>query len=581
MNLISLCRQNLRHLAPIRGRVALAALLSALSPLLGVFTLELVSRLTDTVFVQRRLADLQGFLLAYGLIMTVRMVRDYVSARNEVFVTESIARTVRRNVFSHLIRLSPGSLKEMRVGDMLTHLSSDAERIEQIIYSLPLSIVMSVASATIYATFLIALSWKLTLCALVIGPVLGLISAKASAKTRRLSRLARRRRGSMTSFAEERLNNVSHVQTFAMEAQESDRYDRLGAKAMRTELLTVARGALIGLQSEMVQTIGGMAVIGLGAMEVGAGRMSVGALIAFLGSVGSLYSPVKSLAKAWGRAQRASVSAERIAGLLATQSEVTEPAAPTELPQGGLGLQFDDVSFGYDEAATQLQRVSFEVRPGEILAVVGSNGAGKSTLVKLGSRLYDPGSGAIRLGGVDLRDLSLTDARSAITVMTQEPVLFRGSVRENLRFGSPEAPMAAVRRAGALAHVEGFLVDLAGGYHGKVRSRGSNFSGGQRQRLALARAILRDSRILILDEANAALDSETDALVQREINTISKSRAVILVSHRLSSVMRADRVIVLDQGRIVESGTPGALLATGARFNSLFEGEIQDFRSAA
>lgn len=581
MNLLTLFKRNLVHLKPIRGRLTLAVLLSAISPLLGVATLGLVSRLTDVVFVQRRLGDLQIFLIGYGLIMAVRTARDYLSARNDAYITENITRSVRGRLFDHLIRLSPGSLKDMRVGDMLTHLSSDAERIEQIVYSLPLSVVMNAMSAVIYAGFLLALSWKLTLCALVVGPVLGLVSAAAAPKSRRLSRLARRRRGALTSFAEERLNNISHVQTFAMEGHEAARFETIAAKAMRTELTTVARSAWIGLQSELAQTIGGLLVIGLGAAEIGSGRMSVGALIAFLGSVTSLYSPVKSLAKAWGRAQRASVSAERIEDLLSIESRVRTPPQPLAVPTGRIGLEFDDVSFGYDAEHTQLDGVSFEVKPGEILAVVGSNGAGKSTLVRLAARLHDPVQGSIRLGGVDLRNLDPTAVRSAVTVMTQEPVLFRGSVRENLRFGSPHASMRAVRRAGLLAHVDSFINAQPGGYHGQVLSRGGNFSGGQRQRLALARAILRDSPVLILDEANAALDSETDCLIQNELNTISKSRAVILVSHRLSSVMRADRVIVLDQGRIVETGTPGELLAGGHRFQTLFDGEIQDFRRAA
>lgn len=581
MNLLSLFRRNLVHLRPVRGQLALAVLLSAVGPLLGVATLQLVSRLTDTVFVQRRLGDLQMFLVVYGLVMAVRAVRDYLSARNDSFITETIARNVRRQVFDHLIRLSPGSLKDMRVGDMLTHLSSDAERIEQVIYSLPLSVVMSVLSAVIYACFLLALSWKLTLCALLIGPVLGLISARTAAKSRRLSRIARRRRGALTSFAEERLNNIAHVQTFAMEGAEVEKFDRLAAKGMRTELLSVARNGRNGLMSEGVQTIGALLVIGLGGSEIAAGHMSVGALIAFLGSVSSLYSPVKSLAKAWGRAQRASVAAERISSVLDIESEVAAPEAPETLPEGRFGIAFENVSFGYEAGKTQLDGVSFEVQPGEIVAVVGSNGAGKSTLVRLASRLFDPAQGSIRIGGVDLRNLRPADVRAAVTVMTQEPVLFRGSVRENLRYGSPGAPMAALQRAGVLAHIEGFLSGLAGGYHGKVRSRGANFSGGQRQRLALARAILRGSQVLILDEANAALDSETDGLIQNELSTLSQSRAVILVSHRLSSVMRADRVIVLDQGKIVETGKPRDLLSRGQRFRALFDGEIQDFPWAA
>lgn len=581
MNLLSLFKRNARHLGPLRGRLVLAVLLSATAPLLGVATLQLVSHLTDVVFVQRRIGDLQIFLIGYGLIMAVRTARDYLSSRNEAFITETIARCVRRQVFEHLIRLSPGSIKDMRVGDMLTHLSSDAERIEQIIYSLPLSVVMSAISALIYAGFLLTLSWKLTLCALLIGPVLGVVSARAAPKSRRLSRLARRRRGALTSFAEERLNSILHVQTFAMERQEVERFDSIAAQGMRIELAVVARGAWTGLQSELAQTIGGLLVIGLGASEISAGHMSVGALIAFLGSVGSLYTPVKSLAKAWGRAQRASVAGERIADLLAIASQVKGPSNPQALPTGRIGFAFHNVSFGYDDGATQLEQISFEVNSGEILAVVGSNGAGKSTLVRLASRLHDPRHGTVRLGGVDLRDLELADLRSAVTVMTQEAVLFRGSVRENLRYGSTRASIAEIERAGLSAHLDDFLEGHAGGYHGKVRTRGNNFSGGQRQRLALARAILRDSRVLILDEANAALDTETDALIQEELHTISKSRAVILVSHRLSSVMRADRVIVLDQGRIVESGTPYDLLTGGRRFQTLFEGEIPDFRRAA
>jgi ABC-type multidrug transport system fused ATPase/permease subunit len=322
-------------------------------------------------------------------------------------------------------------------------------------------------------------------------------------------------------------------------------------------------------------------VITVGAADIHARALSVGALIAFLGSVGSLYGPARSLAGAWSRFHRAAAGAQRVAELLDTPSRVQERKGARSLGRVRGALEFRDVRFGYVRGPEVLKGVCFAVQPGETVAVVGSSGAGKSTLVGLALRLHDPTGGSVRIDGEDLTELTLQSVRRAVCPVFQDAYVFRGSVRENLAYGAPDADEQRLLAAARAAHADGFVEALQGRYAASVGPRGGWLSGGQRQRLALARALVRDAPILILDEATAALDSETEDLVQDAMSRLAGSRTLLVVAHRLSSVQRADRVIVLHEGRVVESAPPQTLLAGPSRCRELFAGQLAGLRPAA
>jgi ABC-type multidrug transport system fused ATPase/permease subunit len=303
-------------------------------------------------------------------------------------------------------------------------------------------------------------------------------------------------------------------------------------------------------------------------------QLTVGSLVAFLGSVGSLYSPLRSLAKSSGRFQRAAVGAQRVSDLLKIPSMVVEEKGAQEIRNVRGSLEFQSVRFAYPGGPPVLHDVSFRAEPGETVALVGPNGSGKSTLVQLALRLYDPSNGLVLLDGVDVRRITLSSLRQAVAIVFQDGFLFRGSVRENIQYGSLTANSESVGAAARAAHMERFVGLLSRGYHTSVGPRGTYLSGGQRQRVALARAIIRNAPVLLLDEATASVDSESEALIQDALERFGGRRTILLVSHRFSSIQRADRVVLLEEGRVVEIGTPGELQANSQRFRELFAAQI-------
>ena len=299
--------------------------------------------------------------------------------------------------------------------------------------------------------------------------------------------------------------------------------------------------------------------------------MSLGDLAAFLGAISRLYEPVRSLAKATGRLQRGTVGARRVADVLNVSSIVKEaPGAPPLVVSRG-GIEFREVSFGYGRSNDALHGLSLSIAPGETVAIVGPSGSGKSTLIQLLLRLHDPDAGTILIDGVDIRDVSLASLRQAVAVVFQEPYLSRGSIANNIRYGA--ANPLRMAEAGRIAHVEPFVRRSAEGWATQVGPQGGWLSGGQRQRVAFARALMRDAPILVLDEATASVDSETEELIHTAVAALTR-RTVLLIGHRLSSLRRADRIVVVEGGQIVESGTPDALLRAGSRYHELFAAQL-------
>jgi ATP-binding cassette subfamily B protein len=320
-------------------------------------------------------------------------------------------------------------------------------------------------------------------------------------------------------------------------------------------------------------------VMWIGARDVRAGVMTPGELVQFVIYAVLVAGAVGALSEIWGELQRAAGATERLVELLGTDDPVVDPATPTALPRPVRGeIVFDEVTFRYPARpeVSALRGVSLTVRPGETVALVGPSGAGKTTILQLLMRFYDPQSGAVRIDGIDLRDMARADFRRAIALVPQDPVIFATSARENIRFGRPDATDAEVEAAARAAAAHDFLVGLPQGYDSWLGERGVMLSGGQKQRVAIARAILRDAKVLLLDEATSALDAESERAVQAAVEQLAEGRSVLVVAHRLATVKRADRIVVFDQGQIVATGTHDALVAEGGLYARLARLQFTD-----
>jgi subfamily B ATP-binding cassette protein MsbA len=569
-----LARRFFRFAVARRWLAITAVALDLLSPLVAAALLWMLKELVDEVFVGGHLDELPSFIGIYVVLIGCKLLLDYSNEVLEASIVEQVIRDIRAALYRHILSLSPGSLARYSDGALLTHLSGDVERTEYLIYTGPVTIFSNAISSIFFLYFLLLLSWKLTLCAALVVPVLVLLSLLLTPRIRRSSRVARWKTTAWMSLAEDRLGALPIVRAFGAQAREADAFGQRCTVARRAELRTVAIQATLTVLVEAVAAAGGLFVLVVGAYEIKGGNLTVGTLVAFLGSIGSLYGPVTGLAKASGRVQRAAAAAQRVADVFDTPSLVVERATASHRPRTMGAVEFRNVEFAYPAGPRVLDRVSLRVRPGEMLAIVGPSGSGKSTLLQLLLRFYDPLAGAILIDGTDIRDMKLESLPRCIAPVLQEPFIVRGSVADNIRYGEPSATeqhIAAIARA---AHADTFIRGLPRGYAASVGSRGSQLSGGQRQRLALARAMLRQSPILLLDEATASVDSETEQLIQESVDRLSGQRTIIIVSHHLSSVRRADRIVVLDKGRIVETGPPSALLAAESRCRKLFEAQI-------
>ena len=572
-DITSLVRVFIPYLNGLKRHCARAIVLAALPPFLGVGLLWAVKALVDDVFVGQHFDLLPQLLLLYAVFGAGKTAISYFAARVDALVTEGVALSARTRLYSHILRLSPGSMRQHNNGDLLTRLSGDVERIEVLIYSGPLGIFADVVTATVFLASLLVLSWKLTVCALFLAPSFLLVSLLSSSLIRRTARVARRQLGQWSNVAQERLNALPTIQAAASEDFEEAVFHARCDSARRAEITVAKVQAVAAAGVDLCAVLGGLAILSAGAWCVGNGEISAGGLIAFLGALGSLYGPIRSLAKTPARFQKAAASAQRVRDILSTPSLVSDAAAAIPLVRPRGHLEFNNIVFGYSPHQKVLDGVSVRIEPGETVAIVGPSGSGKSTLLKLALRLYDPQSGCIKIDGQDLRALTLSSLRGAMSVVWQEPQLFSGSIANNIAYDRQhsQALIAEAGRAASLSHV---VERLRGGYEAPVGPAGRNLSGGQRQRVALARALFRDSQIILLDEATGAVDSETEQEIQSALNELYGRRSILVVAHRLSSVRRADRIIVIDNGRVVESGPPSLLLRSDSRCRALFAAQL-------
>jgi ATP-binding cassette subfamily B protein len=520
-----------------------------------------------------KLVAIRGY---FGGLFAVAIALGVFTAARFFMVTwigERVTADLRQAVYSHVLTQSPEFFETLKTGEVLSRLTTDTTVIQSAVGS---SISMGLRNAVLFIggiAMLIATSPRLMLT--VVG-IIALVVAPAiliGGRVRRLSRASQDRIADSSAIAGEVLNAVPVVQSFTQEPAEVRKFADANERAFATSIRRTGTRAM--LTAFLIVGVFGSLLYGLygGVQAVMAGRITAGQLSQTALYIMVVAGSVAVLAEVWGELLRASGATERLMELLHTRSPIVSPARPQPLSRvsGGMRIEFERVSFAYPSRAQQavLSDFSLAIEPGQTVALVGPSGAGKSTVFQLLQRFYDIGSGSLRVDGLDLRELALADLRRHISVVPQEAVIFSGSVLDNVRYGRPDATEDEARAAARAARVEEFVQRLPEGYATEVGERGLRLSGGQRQRLAIARAILKDAPLLLLDEATSALDAESERSVQAALETAMRGRTTIVIAHRLATVQRVDRILVLDHGRVVDAGTHAELVARGGLYGRL------------
>jgi subfamily B ATP-binding cassette protein MsbA len=556
---------------PYRRWLPLIVLFAALGSALEAATIWIYKVLVDEVLVPRDFGLLLWVVLAYlGLTLAAGVVsfgEEYLSD----WVGGRFIVSLRTELFRHLQDLPLSFFDRRSLGDMIARLSDDIEEIEELMLSEIAAALTYLFQFVFFVGALFYLQWRLALVSLFVVPLFLLVARYFSQKIRRATREERRRSGSVSAVAEESLSNAALVQAYNRQENEVSRFHRENEGSFVAEMAATRLNALFSPLINLIELAGVVVVIAAGTWELSQGRLTIGGLLAFLIYLRQLYAPIRGLSNLLNTLYEATAGAERVMEFFDQKPSVTEKedAFALNLPRGH--VEFDSVRFSYPGNEREaLSDVSFEVGPGEVLALVGPSGSGKSTVAKLLLRFYDPHAGAVRLDGHDLRELTLRSLRENVAVLLQETLVFDGTVRENIAYGKPEASEEEIVAAAKSADVHGFVEALPEGYDTVVGQKGRLLSDGQRQRVAIARAMIRDARVLFLDEPTTGLDARSSENVMVPLQRLMEGRTTIVISHNLLTVRHATKILVLEAGRITESGTHRDLLEMNGSYAHLY-----------
>jgi ATP-binding cassette subfamily B protein len=537
------------------------------------------ARIIDVTIPDRNLAELGidvGIILASALFSAgVGVLQGYLNS----VVGEGIMRDIRTSLVAHLHRMPLQFFTGTKTGEIMNRVSNDVDNVDNVVTGTLTTIVTNVV---LIATTLIAMflwNWRLALLSIIIVPLMVFPLGPVGRRMYQIRKKTREKRDEIESITQETLSisGITLIKSFAREAYERARFYGAGTRLMQLEVDLAMVGRWF-LASVTAMVVVGPALIwfGGGWMAI-AGTLKVGVIVAFVSFIqGRLYGPAAGLAGIQVQIVSALAVFERIFDYLDMTPEEYDPPGSIELPGVNGDIRFDNVVFSYDGSRTILNDISFHVRPGEVAAFVGPSGAGKTTITALVPRFYDPQGGSVLVDGHDVRNVKLDSLRRHIGIVTQETYLFHDTIANNLRYGKPDATDTEIEAAARAANIADFIGALPDGYATVVGERGHKLSGGERQRLAIARVLLKDPRILILDEATSSLDYENEAAIQKALDIVMRGRTSLVIAHRLSTVLAADVIFVVDEGRVVESGRHATLLARGGLYTRLYRTQFQD-----
>ncbi len=557
-------------LPPVLFCMISATLLSLAPPwLMGVV-------LIDRVILSQESSLLPWVVLGVLASVILRQVFDFAQRYLLALLSQRAIHQLRCDLYLHLEQLPLSYFSRTPVGDLVSRQVNDADSLEDGLQALVTDAGVHLILMLGTLGLLFSLNAKLTLYILPFMFLLGVTMHIFRRVVRGSSLNVRQRLGQLSTLVTETLSGIGVVKAFSMERAELNRFSGLSVNILRANLNLARLEGFYSTSVELILISGTVLVVWLAAPQVIAEQMTLGALVAYLSYLTRFYDPLKGLSRANFQIQRSVGAATRIFAVLDSPAETTEDPTGILLPRTPGKVTFENVDFAYDPERPVLNGFSLEIQPGEVVALVGTSGAGKTTLINLLLRFYTPTAGRVLLDGIPLDTLDVQSLRSQISLVSQDPFLFSTTVRENILYGDPQAEHAQVEQAAKNANIHDFIVSLPQGYETLVGQRGVALSGGQRQRISLARAFLKDSPVLLLDEATTSVDSEAEALIQDALEQLTEGRTTLIIAHRLSSLHRAQRIIILENGRITEEGNHQSLLARPSLYRKLYDLQTLD-----
>ncbi len=568
-------RRLLGELRPYSRSLALALALVALSALSQAGGPWLIGRAIDRDILGR---DPAGLFRTMVLLLGVYLVGT-LAQRGQIrqvgAVGQSILASMRERIFERLLRLPLRNFDRRPVGDLMSRVTNDVDTLNQLLSQGFTQLLGSFFSLIGIVVAMLVLDWRLALVCFTIIPVMLLTNVFFARRARRAFRATRETVGVVTAGLQEEIVGVREAQAFNRTEANIERFRERNAANRAANVQAVAITSAFAPAIDVLSTLATAIVIGFGGYLVVTGVLTVGLLTAFLIYVQQFFRPVQLASQVYTQAQAALAGAERIYNILDEEPEPPDPPGKAKLDDVVGGIEFESVTFAYEPGRPVLHDVSFEVEPGQTLALVGPTGAGKTTIANLIPRFYDVSAGAVRVDGRDVREVERRSLRTRIATVLQEPFLFSGTLAENIGYGRWGASREEIEGAARAVSAHDFIAALPDGYDTTMGTGGGTLSGGQRQLVSFARAVLADPRILILDEATSNVDTRTEALIQKALRTLLKGRTSVVIAHRLSTIRNADLILVIDSGRVAERGTHASLLAAGGLYADLYRHQFR------
>ncbi len=548
--------------------MGIAVTLSLVDPLV-------IKVLIDNVFVEKNIGLLKLIMLALIGLYLFRVLFSIIVSYLYSFVGQRILFDIRNQLFQHLEKLHMGFYSQTKTGEVVSRVNNDVASLQDIVTTTFINLITDLVTVIAILAVVLYLDWRLTLVSLSVSPLFAFSIAYFSKKIRRRSKLVREKVADILNFFQETISGMKLIQSFAREKHEARRFLRKGKEMINLRIGLGVLGGVATSSAGFTAALGPALVLWYGGYRVVGGALTIGGLVAFYTYVGRLFGPLHRLARLNVTIQTAMASIDRIFEFLDIKPQIRDAPGAISLSKVNGDLRFEKVSFSYRSGEPILEDISFDAKKGERVAIVGPSGVGKTTIMNLICRFYEPSRGVVKLDELDVKKIKLSSLRKQIGVVSQETFLFNTSIKENLRYGSMKSTDEEIMEAAKKANIHEFIEGLSEGYETLVGDRGMRLSGGERQRLSIARAILKDPRILILDEATSSLDSKSENLIQKALLPLMRNRTTITIAHRLSTVINSDKILVLTEGRIAESGTHWELLQKRGIYKTLWDEQMK------